>query len=241
MEETIFNADQANQNEAPASTEGAANTPTFTIPTEVVELVGDGKKYKSAEDALKSVPHAQKHIQTLEEENKRLKEELTKRQAAEEVLNEIKQFSMPKVETPSQGVEADPEVLSQLVEQVLEKKNLQAKLETNAQIVTSKFTEAYGEKAESVYNELCKKHGMTIATMNQLATTSPAAVLALAGINNSVPTSSGKIQSSVIAPLTNGKNELSAKLPKYATTKQTMEAFSNARKIVMNQLNNQGK
>ena len=39
--------------------------PVFQIPTEAAELVGDGKKYSSVEDALKSVPHAQKHIQTL--------------------------------------------------------------------------------------------------------------------------------------------------------------------------------
>ncbi len=36
--------------------------PVFQIPTEAAELVGDGKKYQSVEDALKSVPHAQKHI-----------------------------------------------------------------------------------------------------------------------------------------------------------------------------------
>ena len=64
--------------------------PVFQIPTEAAELVGDGKKYQSVEDALKSVPHAQKHIQTLESELASVKEELTKRRTTEELLDEIK-------------------------------------------------------------------------------------------------------------------------------------------------------
>jgi len=40
--------------EAPA----VSSTPTLNIPTEVVDLIGDGKKYKTAEEALRSVPHA---------------------------------------------------------------------------------------------------------------------------------------------------------------------------------------
>jgi hypothetical protein len=35
----------------------------FEIPTEAQDLVGEGKKYSSAEEALRSVPHAQNSIQ----------------------------------------------------------------------------------------------------------------------------------------------------------------------------------
>ena len=50
----------------------------FSIPTEAAEFVGQGIKYQSVEDALSSVPHAQKHIQTLESELAEVKEELVK-------------------------------------------------------------------------------------------------------------------------------------------------------------------
>ena len=56
-------------NQTPDNQEPVVNlAPQFQIPTEASELVGAGKKYQSVEDALKSVPHAQKHIQTLENE-----------------------------------------------------------------------------------------------------------------------------------------------------------------------------
>ena len=48
----------------------------FEIPTEAQALVGEGKKYASAEEALRSVPHAQQHIKTLEEEMAQLKRDL---------------------------------------------------------------------------------------------------------------------------------------------------------------------
>jgi len=238
MDETIFNADQANVTNTPASTEGVATPPTFTIPTEVVDLVGDGKKYKTAEDALKSVPHAQKHISTLEEENRQLKEELIKRKAAEEVLNEIKKSAFQQEKETPASVEADPNVLSQIVEQVLEKKTLATQQQTNASIVTSRFTEVFGTKAEETYNKLAKDHGMSVLQLNQLALSSPAAVLALAGLTNSnTNTQSGKLTSSVIAPSSNGKAEPSSKLPRYATTKDVMSAFQASRQKVLNNLN----
>ena len=61
------------------------------IPPELAEFVGTGKKYASVAEVYKAFPHAQKHISTLEDENKQLKEELTRRQAAEDVLNALQQ------------------------------------------------------------------------------------------------------------------------------------------------------
>ena len=63
-------------------------TKPFEIPTEAQDLVGEGKKYSSAEEALRSVPHAQQHIKTLEEEMAELKEELSKRKTTQELLDE---------------------------------------------------------------------------------------------------------------------------------------------------------
>ena len=48
--ENLF-ADQANNvTQADTSTNQQTNQPVFTIPTEAVDYVGDGKKYKSVED-----------------------------------------------------------------------------------------------------------------------------------------------------------------------------------------------
>ncbi len=80
--------------------------PQFQIPTEAADFVGDGKKYNSVEDALKSVPHAQKHIQTLESELAAAREELAKRRTTEELLDEIKSGIQPQA-TPA---DAEPSV-----------------------------------------------------------------------------------------------------------------------------------
>ncbi len=66
------------------------SSPKIELPPEVLEFVGEGKKYSNPVDALKSVPHAQKHISTLEAELAQTKTELEKRRTAEELLNEIK-------------------------------------------------------------------------------------------------------------------------------------------------------
>jgi hypothetical protein len=74
------NETQATEQPVEQSTNEAVQTDTapktFEIPTEVQSLVGEGKKYQSPEDALKSVPHAQKHIETLESELAEAREEL---------------------------------------------------------------------------------------------------------------------------------------------------------------------
>ena len=72
MSETIF--DGATTPTEPVVPEV---TPTNTIPQELVDLVGENKKYKTVEDALKSVAPAQAHISKLEAELAQLKEQIT--------------------------------------------------------------------------------------------------------------------------------------------------------------------
>jgi len=124
---TEATATQATNNE-PSTNEVQtqdSQKPEFQIPTEAVDFVGDGKKYNSVEDALKSVPHAQKHIQTLESELATLKEELTKRKTAEELLDELKSgIQQPENTTQSAGIDQD--TITNLLNQTLENREKQA-------------------------------------------------------------------------------------------------------------------
>ena len=107
MSETnIFSGDPANEVVPPA-------IPSATIPPDVSEFVGEGKKYKSIEDALKSVPNAQRHITQIEEENARLKAEVASRQSVEEIFIEIKSGIKP-IETQA-GAVLDPNVIADIV------------------------------------------------------------------------------------------------------------------------------
>lgn len=227
--ETIF--DQ----QTPADQTPDTPPASFQIPTEAVDFVGDGKKYSSVEDALKSVPHAQKHIQTLEAELAQTKEELAKRKAAADLLDEIKSGLLPDG-TPS-VVEFDQDKLAQLVDQTITNKEKQKTAQQNAVAVAEKFTEQYGEKAEEVYNTLAKESGMTVQELNSLAARSPALVLKLAGLQKQ-STPPGKPNSSVNTQSLNGNpgETKSARVPQGATTRDLVNAWKIAGEKVKQQI-----
>lgn len=210
--------------------------PEFKIPTEALDFVGEGKKYKSAEDALKSVPHAQQHISTLEEELAKVKEELTRRKTAEELLDEFKSGTQQTEATP-QSVELDQDTIMNLVNQTLEQREKQSKAQSNASTVASKFTEQYGSKAEEVYNKLAQDAGLTVEQLNNLSATSPNVVLKLSGLDGK-PATLGKPSSSINtqALSSNKPTEISARVPKGASTKDMLAAWRAAGEKVKSQL-----
>ena len=240
MEESQVFADQ-DQGQKPqvaATTEATPEAkPSSSIPTEAIDWIGDGKKYRSVEDALKAVPHAQSHIKTLEQELAQAREELAKRKAAEDLLNEIKQANSPQQATPS-SVEANPEVLSQIVEQVIEKKTAQQTAQQNAKTVIEKLTAVYGEKAKEQYYAMAAANGMSVQTLDALSMQSPSAVLKLAGID-SKQQSLGKLQSDVVAPTQSKPNSSASVIPRYATTNDLVKAFKATEERILAQYKGQ--
>lgn len=212
--------------------------PPFQIPTEASELVGNGKKYQTVEEALRSVPHAQNHIKTLETEMANLKEELSKRKTAEELLENIKSGIQHETTTPVNTF--DPSQISDIVNQSLEHREKVNAQKANSSLVVQKFTEKFGEKAEEAFVTLAKDSGLTIQQLNALAGTSPNAVLKLAGLGNvqSTPSSSsGSVNTEALK--NSGKGELpSARVPKGATTKDLVAAWKVAGEKVKQNLNN---
>lgn len=204
--------------------------PSLTIPPEASEFVGEGKKYKSVEDALRSVPNAQKHINTLEDELKATREELAKRQTTEEILNQIKSGIVPN-ETPI-GNTLDPSVLANIVNQQLSAREAQRTQADNTNKVTSTFSAKYGDKAEETYIKIAQESGLSIAELNRLSATAPNAVFRLAGLDSKVGTASiGSQTSTVNTELLNNtqvNTNLSAKVPQGATSKQVAQAWRNA-------------
>lgn len=201
----------------------------FEIPTEAQEYVGEGKKYKSPEDALRSVPHAQEHISTLEAELAQVKEELSKRKTAQELLDEIK--SEHQVEaTPSQP-EVNQDTIEQLVQKKLEQNEMSKRAKANADSVANKFTAKFGDQAETAYNQIAKDSGMTVQQLNSLAASSPNAVLKMAGLMGADAPVSTTARGSVNTEALNNapKTEtLSARVPKGASTKDLVTAWKNA-------------
>ena len=121
-----------------------------TLPPELVEFVGEGKKYRTAADALRSIPHAQTHIQKLENELKERNELLIKTKAMEDLLAEIKQQSqgqsspVPPVQSETHSAPVD---IASEVEAVLTRKQAENVAKHNAQTVSDAFRHAYGDSA----------------------------------------------------------------------------------------------
>lgn len=234
MSETIFDGATPPTDVVPPAAPSAV-----ALPTEVAELVGEGKKYRTAEDALKALPHAQGHIKTLEEEAKQLREELAKRKAAEELLEEFKasgkfgeQTSQP---TPPAAVNYE-----EIIASVLAKKEAATTAQKNISTVVSTFTAAFGDKTkgEEMYNKVAEESGLSIAALNQLAATSPEAVMRLAGITKKQDTLPGRVQGTVNAETFGEKpdTELSARLKPGASTKDMVNAWRVAGQKVQQQL-----
>lgn len=156
-------------------------TPTPVLLQDVSEFVGVGKKYASVDDALKSVPHAQKHINTLEEELATVKAELVKRRTTEDLLTELKSTSNINDGKPPQN-NITTEDLQKIVKQTIEQNEQQATAQSNIKKITDLFKEKFGDKAESTYITIAQESGMTIANLNRLAASSPSVVLKLAGL-----------------------------------------------------------
>ena len=198
----------------------------FSIPTEAADFVGQGKKYQSVEDALSSVPHAQKHIQTLESELAEVKDELTKRKTTAELLDEIKSGIVPQDTT--EPVQYNQDNLEQLVNQALENRDVQKTAHHNAKSVAAQFTEKYADKAEEVYNSIAKENGMTVEQLNSLSATAPGAVLKLSGLEKSsqgIEKSSGTVNTEALSSTSKDKLGLSARVKQGASTKDLVDAW----------------
>jgi hypothetical protein len=212
-------------------------TTTLTLPQELAELVGQGKKYSTVEDALKSVPHAQKHISTLEADMIALKEELSKRKTAQELLDEIKSRDTHTEQPSVTGITEDK--AAEIVKQILQKEEQSKKTTANIKSVTSAFAEKFGEKAEAEYNKIAAESGLTVEALNRLSASSPSVVFKLAGLfDKKEETVTGKPNSSVNteAMRSTANNQTpSARVPAGAKTKDLVAAWKAAGAKVQSQ------
>ena len=207
----------------------------IVVPPELTEIVGEGKKYATVDDALKAVPHAQKHIKTLEEELAQIREDLSKRKTTEELLAELKETGISPAPTPAAKQEITPDQVAQLVTQALEQRQTEEARKVNVTKVTSAFTEAFGDKAEENFINIAKEAGLSIANLNSLAATSPIAVLKLAGLVNKQQPSNithpkGSVNTEAFIA-SKPQDEISAKV-KDGSTQSLVSAWRNAGKKI---------
>ena len=232
----IFNqADQATTTQEPLVPTSTSQAPV--IPPELSEYVGVGKKYATVDEVYKAFPNAQKHISTLEEENRAIKEELAKRKTAEELLNDIQRNITPASNGDPIPPKVDVPDISTLVRKELERAKVQDVYQANQALVVAEFTKVYGDKARDKFTEIARDIGVPIESLNQLALTSPNAVFKLAGLSQAPATKSGHIESDVTAVnKAPDATQYSTRVPLNGGAKEDAAAIAKAREFVLKNL-----
>lgn len=142
---TIFNGENDNPpaNQPAATTDGSL----FTA------LVGETQKYKTPDDLAKAYNNADQFIETLKEENRKLREQAASAKTIDEVLERMsKQSGAPEADNPPvQGI--TPDAVQQLVEKTLEGRKQQETKNGNLIKADSLMKEKFGEKAELVFKQ----------------------------------------------------------------------------------------
>lgn len=192
MPETIFNGsttesattDEVASNQQEEKQVEASPTDPYADLLKSVVTEDGRQKYATVSDAINSIPNAQGHISKLESELKELREALAKeREEAAKVVT-------PEPTQTSQDASIGEEQVVGLVDQVLSQREKQAKAIENRTAVASTLVEKFGstEAAEKAYNQKALEMGIAVEMLNDIAATSPKAVLAyFEGASSSAP------------------------------------------------------
>jgi hypothetical protein len=140
--------------------------------------IGDGKKYKTVEEADKAFGFLNAHVEKIQQENKALREQVAKGKTVEEVLETIKQQSSRTDygmdNQTGSNVQAKEIDLNAVIEDKLSSWEQQRKAQQNLQDVKAGLVERFGDKAAEIFKAKSKELGVDL---DQLALISPKAVL----------------------------------------------------------------
>ena len=183
-DQTIFNDTKeppettvTETNETTVSTQPAATDDFSATLGGIVDANGN-QKFSTVNDALNSINYANKHISTIEAENAQLKEDATKAQANEDLVAQIQQANKVQTSTDN-GVSM--EAIAKVVQSQITANDKQHVISNNQSSVAAQLTSKFGDKAEAMYLEKGKELGLGPQTLNEIAGTSPEAVLAWFG------------------------------------------------------------
>lgn len=156
------------------------------LPEELQNLVGEDKKYKSVEDALKSIPHSQQHISQLEQELAEMRERLESARTVDDILDQINQPKQEEHKEPERKQESpqlSQDDIARIVDSRISEQERMQTAHQNQQAVVERMQELYGDKAEETYVHRAEELGVPVEWLNETASKSPQAVFELFGLN----------------------------------------------------------
>lgn len=155
-------------------------------------------KYASVEKALEALAHSQGYIleqkaeiQARDEIINHLKGDLSQRSSVEDLITRLTkpQDQQSQGQPPTQSNGLDMNALTSLVNQAIENKVQTDVFKTNLQKTESLLKAKFGDKVTEVIAEKASELGLSAQKMKELAGTSPAAILAMFGVQSQAPAS----------------------------------------------------
>jgi len=145
-------------------------------------LVGEGKKYKTNDDAAKAIVEKDNFIERLKAEQEELRRELQTRtptvDRTQEILDRMEALNKREPVTPTEP-HREPERteykgLSEAdIDRVLSQREAKAKAEANIARVKEKLLETYGEQYGQALKSIAEKNGLSAKDLDDLAARSP--------------------------------------------------------------------
>lgn len=132
-------------------------------------------KYSTVTDALHALKASQEYISTLETENSSLRDAGVKAKTTDEILGLLDSNKNKSDDNRSQF---DAETIKELVNSTVNEREQVTIAQSNQDSVASALTKTYGDKAEEMYVKKAEELGISVDTLNSLASTSPKAALA---------------------------------------------------------------
>lgn len=154
----------------------------------LAEYVGEGKKFKDEKELARGKYESDRFIVKLQSELAEMREELTKGQRLQDLIDKLS-----KLEKPAEGLDNQhmndgqkaPELdIEKLVEQKLEQKQAQAKAEANLASVKKALLDKFGASYPEKLTQQAQALGLSQDDVVALAQRSPAAVLKMVGVDD---------------------------------------------------------
>lgn len=181
-QDTIFNNQQ--QSDQTTTQDQSVETPVkpdlnqvFAEHLSQIKNENGEPKYSDVFTALNALKHTQDHVKTLEEENRQFREEQIRARTMDDVLQQLTATQDQEVQTKQTVLDA--ESVKGVTRQTLQEIMAEQAAVENQQKVVRELETKFGskEKAEQMYLSKAQELGIDPNMFNQLAATSPKAVL----------------------------------------------------------------
>jgi hypothetical protein len=178
------------QNQQPS---GQPEEATPTTESFLNKLVTErGEKWSDPEVIAKGKLEADAHIANLERQLAEMREDLSKSDYSKQLLDALQNkagntnpepaMAQDKIgDTAAQDTTGDGVDVESLVEKTLAKREQEAKVAQNVQMVQEALTASFGSEALNTVKARADELGMTLEAMEEMAKTSPKAFITLVG------------------------------------------------------------